>query len=104
MNLDYFGQPVNFSFSEESPVSRSAAGALVSCIVGFFTLLFMFISIKAWRTYNSTLFTSTVMIDEQVDKIFTREDGFMLAFAIIDDSTEDGSDSAGRSLDEYLDV
>ena len=44
------------------------------------------------------------MIDEQVDKIFTREDGLMLAFAIIDDSTEDGSDSAGRSLDEYLDV
>ena len=36
--------------------------------------------------------------------MFTREDGFMLAFAIVDVTSDDGSDPAGRSLDEYLEV
>ena len=104
LRFDKFGESVNFSYSEESPVYRSAAGAMASCIIGFFTLVFTISSIQVLRQYDGTLFTSTVMKDENEDLVFTREDGFMMAFAIIDQRMPDGSDKAGRSLDEYLNV
>ena len=52
--------------------------------------------------HEGTLFTSTVLKNQSRDRVFTAEEGFNIAFAIIDSGTADFSDVAGRELHEYL--
>ena len=52
-----------------------------------------------------TLFTSTIMKNyNDYSRKFTEDDGFQLAFAVIDYQTDDLTDVAGRQLEEYLRV
>ena len=51
---------------------------------------------------EGTLFTSTVLKNQNRDRIFTAEDGFNFAFGLIDVGAPDLMDVAGRNFDEFL--
>ena len=51
---------------------------------------------------EGTLFTSTVLKNHNRNRVFTDEEGFNFAFAVIDPGVEDLTDAAGRKLEEYL--
>ena len=54
---------------------------------------------------NGTLFTFTTLTNHnQYDRKFTEDDGFQVAFAVVDYSFEDYSDVDGRLLADYLEI
>ena len=54
---------------------------------------------------NGTLFTLTTLTNHnQYDRKFTEDDGFQVAFAVVDYSNDELSDVDGRLLADYLEV
>ena len=54
---------------------------------------------------SGTLFTSTILKGYNYNtRYFKQDDGFQLAFAIVDYFGEDGNDVAKRNLEDYLEV
>ena len=99
--LDQFALPVNLNFSDEG----INTGAILTCIILLLTLVFTRIRYRILVEREGTLFTSTILKKENdKSRVFTQEDGFQIAFAVVDDSTKDYSDRAGRLLSEYLEV
>ena len=54
---------------------------------------------------DGTLFTSTLQVKaNDYERKFTQDEGFQVAFAVIDADTDDFSDVLGRKLEDYLQV
>ena len=54
---------------------------------------------------SGTLFTSTILKGYNYNtRYFKQDDGFQLAFAIVDYSGEEGNDAYDQNLEDYLDV
>ena len=54
---------------------------------------------------SGTLFTSTVLKGYNYNtRYFKQDDGFQLAFAIVDYAGDNGNDAWDRPLDDYLNV
>ena len=69
------------------------------------TAVFAINSYRILLQREGTLFTATTLKNfNDKSNAFTEEDGFQVAFAVIDSSTADYTDKAGRELSEYLEV
>ena len=83
LSFDKFGQSVGLRFSEESSQYRTGVGSLVTCLVYSFTLLFTIQNLVIWSEKTGTIFTSTMMKDDnEGTRSFTSEDGFKMAYAL----------------------
>lgn len=66
------------------------------------TISFLFKKLIVLHGRQGTLFTTTIEKDENIDRIFTAEDGLQFAIGIIDFDTDDFEDNLGRELEDYL--
>ena len=66
------------------------------------TISFLFKKLIVLHDRQGTLFTTTIEKDENIDRIFTAEDGLQFAIGIIDFDTDDFEDNLGRELEDYL--
>ena len=51
-----------------------------------------------------TVFTTSIEKNANEGVVFTQEDGFQMAFAIIDSGSDDGEDINGLRIDDYIKV
>ena len=69
------------------------------------TIAYFIQSAIVMKMRDDTVFRSIIMSDyNDFSHKFTEDDGFQVAFAVIDFGTADYSDVAGRQLEEYLNV
>ena len=80
-------------------------GAICTFIILLMTAVFAINSYRILAQRQGTLFTATTLKKfNDKSNAFTEEDGFQVAFAVIDQNTADYTDKAGRELSEYLEV
>ena len=53
---------------------------------------------------EGTLFSTTVLKNANADRVFTAEDGFNIAIAVIETSSSDLIGAQGRNIEEYLEI
>ena len=98
--FDQFSQSANFNFSQ-----KTVCGSLLTCIVFIATMTFFVQSTLVLQARNGTLFTTSTLSNyNDFSRNFTQDDGFQVAFAVVDYQTDDWSDVAGRQLEEYLEI
>ena len=104
--FDQFGKNVGFNFSEQNHSFKSWPGAILFCIIFLTTIVFAVESLIVMQQRKATLFTSATKVrHHDQERVFTQNDGYALAFAVIDFATyPDNSDILGRELGEYLNV
>ena len=56
------------------------------------------------RQRGATVFTTSIEKNANDGVVFTQEDGFQMAFAIIDYGSDDGEDINGKQIDDYIKV
>ena len=61
-------------------------------------------NIAILRQRGATVFTTSIEKNANEGVVFTQEDGFQMAFAIIDLSSDDGEDINGLRIDDYITV
>ena len=64
----------------------------------------MILNIAILRHRSATVFTTSIEKNANRDVVFTQEDGFQMAFAIVDAGSEDGEDISGKHIDDYMKV
>ena len=73
--------------------------------MGLVTVMFMVQSFLVINKRSDTNFLSTKLTRYFSDDFhFTEEQGFQMAFAVIDWNSDDGLDDYGRPLEEFLEV
>ena len=61
-------------------------------------------NIAILRQRGATVFTTSIEKNANEGVVFTQEDGFQMAFAIIDNGSDDGEDINGLRIDDYITV
>ena len=104
-NCDGFASAINLNFSREDATFRSMPGAICTFIILLMTAVFALNSYRILAQREGTLFTATTLKNfNDKSNVFTEEDGFQVAFAVIDQNSADYTDVSGRKLSEYLEV
>ena len=67
----------------------------MACLIIIVTLIFMTQNILILKQRGATVFTSSLEKGANKDVTFTQDDGFQIAFALVDILTEDGEDLNG---------
>ena len=105
LQFDMYTEAIGLNHSEEKGDFKSCAGACTSIIILLFTLWFIKQNAISLHERGGTLFTSTNLKNYNYNtRHFTQEEGFQLAFGIIDYSADNYSDAQGRELEEYLEI
>ena len=105
LQFDMYTEAIGLNHSEEKGDFKSCAGACTSIVILLFTLWFIKQQAISLHERDGTLFTSTNLKNFNYNtRFFTQEDGFQMAFGIIDYSSDDYHDAYGRELEEYLKI
>ena len=105
LSFDMYTEAIGLNHSEEKGDFKSCAGACTSVLILLFTLWFTYQNAISLHERGGTLFTSTLLKNYNYNtRYFKQDDGFQMAFAIIDYAGENGEDEANRDLSEYLEI
>jgi len=107
LRLDKFGTPIQFNFSGdvENQLHRTAKGTFCNIGIMMLTLMFALEQLSILHLRDATQLTGTLLKRYHDDTyIFTEQNGFQLAFAVLDFASADGSDVLGRPEEEYMEV
>ena len=76
----------------------------MGCLIIIVTLIFMTQNILILSQRGATAFTSSLEKSANKDVIFTQDDGFQLAYALVDFASEDGEDFNGKRIEDYVKI
>ena len=91
LKFDSFGAQTSFNYGGGSESYQSSLGACIYFGIMMFTLVFTVQQVLVLHERNRTLFTTTELKDyQEVGHSFGAEDGFRVAFALIDLTDPEG--------------
>ena len=76
----------------------------MACLIIIVTLIFMTQNILILKQRGATVFTTSLEKRANKDVVFTQDDGFQLAFALVDLASEDGEDATGKRIEDYVKI
>ena len=94
-----------FNIDDGAPIYRSALGACFTIFIAIVTLSFTIQQIGVVIEHKGTLFTTSIAINAvSDDEEFTVNNGFFIAFGIVDETTGGQGDPNGVPLEEYFTI
>ena len=103
LSFDMYTEAIGLNHSEEKGDFKSCAGACTSILIILFTLWYTKQNALTLHERDGTLFTSTMMKNYNYNtRHFKQDDGFQMAFAIVDEKGEDWKEI--NELEEYLNI